>query len=99
MQPQVQEVWGVEGFNENSMRSLVDQVREWADIVLHNRPADLAAHLALFETTISWLERQCDLLKPTTKETFGRHGFQKRYKLDFMLQFSCSVTFSETRGS
>jgi hypothetical protein len=80
------DAWGVEGINEVAMRSLGDQVREWADMMLNGRPIDQDTQLALFETTIAWLDRQCDLLKPTTRESFGHGGFQRRYKLDFMLQ-------------
>jgi hypothetical protein len=84
--PPADNAWGREGIDEGSLREMSEQLREWANIVLNGAPWDREAQLALFETSISWLDRQCDLLRPTTQEAFGRNGFQRRYKLDFMLQ-------------
>ena len=82
-------VWMESLHDPRNFQRLAGLLRDWADKLLNGRPVDTEEERVQFECQIGWVEQQADLLNAAAygqKESFGRRGFQKRYKLDFLLR-------------
>jgi len=76
-------VWMESLHDPRNFQRLAGLLRDWADKLLNGRPVDTEEERVQFECQIGWVEQQADLLNAAAygqKESFGRRGFQKRYK-------------------
>ena len=76
--------------NPLSLRELAENVRAWATFLLHNQAFDADDQAFKLEAAVHLFEEKADKLEELRKqcwmETFGRHGFQRRFKMVQLLR-------------
>ena len=72
------------------LRELAENVRAWATFLLHNQAFDANDQAFKLEAAVHLFEEKADKLEELRKqcwmETFGRHGFQRRFKMVQLLR-------------
>ena len=71
--------------NPLSLRELADNVRAWAAVMIQNQAFDHEDQKFKLEATVQLFESKADSLEELRRqswmESFGRHGFQRRFKM------------------
>ena len=71
--------------NPLSLRELADNVRAWAAVMIQNQAFDHEDQKFKLEATVQLFESKADCLEELRRqswmESFGRHGFQRRFKM------------------